>query len=933
MKKKSTSSNEPKKGVEKFKEMHVVSNTHWDREFRMPFQRTRHLLVRMMDALLDQLESDPDFASYTMDSHTILMEDYLEIRPENRERIEKLVSANRLIVGPWYTLPDIPNIGQESVIRNLLMGHKVSRSLGGEAMKVGYTPCSWGQTGQLPQIYAGFDIHEILFYRGISPHESPAEFVWESPDGTRAIGHRFALFARYNYYYLVFRKITYGLDFEDRQWFWGDEGETPFRVAEEGMGNNIDLLEPKVLYKKENLKPAIEEMLRFEGKEYQYPYFLAMHGHDISWAHPKESEVIRDANKVQRKVKVLHSDLPAYFESLRKELDEKEMTVLHGERRCNLKEGFWTYLLPGTVSARTYLKKDNTRTEGLLAGQAEPLSIMSWMSGVEYPSVYLEEAWRQLMGNHTHDAHTGCANDAVTRDVEYRFRQSRDLSETLVQENLKELVCRIDTRGAKKEDHFLVVFNPSAFPRSEVAALTLDLPEEAGVQSFDLVDESGQAADYQLRSVQPEGLFVDNKWNVPQTYLCTRFRIFLDARDIPALGYKTYQVIPKQTPDRRSGSLKVSPVELENEFLRVMFEPNGSFSVEDKDNGAVYPMIGSVQDQGEVGNAWRHEAPREDQVINSEGASARITLLEDGPLSATMKTEFSIKVPAEAVGSEKRSENEVDIPVAHTVKLSRGSRRLDVTTTFDNKAKDHWLRLLVPTGLDTDFSSADSHFDVVDRPIALPDCDDWKEPVVGTFPMRSFVSLSDGDTGLAVLTEGLHEYEVFDDEHSTLAVSLVRSVRIKLEVAENRKQELADPGSQCPGRQEFRWGLYPFSGDWAKGHCPVESNRFLTPLRAAQFGCSARGRAPRQQSFLELRSEAVVLSAVKKAEDRDSLIVRLYNPTGKSAAGELVFGKDIVEVYRTNMNEERQGAIKKFEGNILPVKLGKKKIQTLEVVF
>jgi mannosylglycerate hydrolase len=127
---------------------------------------------------------------------------------------------------------------------------------------------------------------------------------------------RFAL-SPYNYYYLVFRKITYGLDYNDREWFWGKDGETPFRMAEDGPAG-IELLEPEVRYLKRRLAPALEAMLALEGPEYQYPYFLAMHGHDISWAHPKESQAIADANAVQKAVRVIHSDLPAYFEKLRK---------------------------------------------------------------------------------------------------------------------------------------------------------------------------------------------------------------------------------------------------------------------------------------------------------------------------------------------------------------------------------------------------------------------------------------------------------------------------------------------------------------------------------------------------------------------------------------------------------------------------------------
>ncbi len=921
-----------KKGVRKFREIHVVSNTHWDREFRMSFQRTRQQLVKMMDTLLDLLEDDPDYASYTLDAHSILVEDYLEVRPERRERIEKLAQAGRLLIGPWYTLPDIPNIGQEAVVRNLMYGHKVARELGAGAMKVGYTPCSWGQTGQLPQIYAGFDIHEILFYRGISPHESPAEFIWEAPDGTRALAHRFALFARYNYYYLVFRKITYGLDYNDRAWQWGKEGETPFRPAEEGPAG-IELLEPKVRYLRKRLAPAIKETLELEGTEYQYPYFLAMHGHDVSWPHPLESKVIRDANRVQRQVKVVHSDLPAYFKKLRRVMREADMTVLKGERRSNLKEGFWTYLLPGTISARTYLKRINFLTEAALVGQAEPLAVMGWLDGVPYPTRYLDLAWRYLMANHTHDAHAGCAPDAVCADVEYRYRQSRQLAEGVVQESLKELVCRVDTRDLGNKDILLAVFNPLPFARDEVVPVTLDVPEEMHAQSVQLVDSKGRRVDCQVQSVASEGLFVDNPWNVPQVFLSDRFRLLVDAKHLPAMGYETFRVVPKAAADRHSGSLMPGANTLENEFLRVKVAGNGTLALLDKEREIEYRGLGYLQDQGEAGNAWRHQAPLEDVVLNSLGAHASTTVVEDGPLAATLRVDLALRVPREAVGEKARSADEVELPVTHELRLARGARRVEVTTAFDNRAKDHWLRLMFPTGLKTGVSFADSHYDVVERPVPPPDCEGWKEPVVGTYPFRTFVDLSDGKRGLAFLGEGLQEFEVFDDEERTLAVSLVRAVRIRLEVSEQRKQELPDQGPQCPGWQQFRWALYPHSGRWAQGGCLREALRFTTPVRAVQFGKNATGRALRRRSWLELESGAFEVAAIKKCEQRDTVIVRLYNPTEKSSRAELKCQRTIKRAWRTNLNEERRRALRPSGKTTLALRLRRKKIETLEIEF
>ena len=133
------------------KKIDVVSNTHWDREFRFSFEKTRHNLLVMLDTTLDILEKDPEYHSFTMDGHSIMIEDYLEIRPERREQIEKFVREGRLIIGPYYTLPDEFTVSHEALVRNLMVGRETVEKFGGKTGTVAYTPSSWGQTGQLPQ--------------------------------------------------------------------------------------------------------------------------------------------------------------------------------------------------------------------------------------------------------------------------------------------------------------------------------------------------------------------------------------------------------------------------------------------------------------------------------------------------------------------------------------------------------------------------------------------------------------------------------------------------------------------------------------------------------------------------------------------------------------------------------------------------------------
>ena len=100
--------------------LHVISNTHWDRAWVYPFQETRLLLLEFMDDLLALLDRDQKFHSFLMDSQTIAIEDYLALRPEKEEQLKRLVKAGKLIVGPWYTLPEEYIINGESLVRTWL---------------------------------------------------------------------------------------------------------------------------------------------------------------------------------------------------------------------------------------------------------------------------------------------------------------------------------------------------------------------------------------------------------------------------------------------------------------------------------------------------------------------------------------------------------------------------------------------------------------------------------------------------------------------------------------------------------------------------------------------------------------------------------------------------------------------------------------------
>ena len=145
----------------------VVPHTHWDREWYLPFEFFRLRLGSVVDGVLDTLEGNPSFTSFTLDGQAIVLEDYVEVRPENAGRLQALLDAGRLEAGPSYVLPDEILVGAESLVRILLLGRRVCRRFGVEPSGAGYLPDSFGHPAQLPQILAGFGIRTFLFSRGM----------------------------------------------------------------------------------------------------------------------------------------------------------------------------------------------------------------------------------------------------------------------------------------------------------------------------------------------------------------------------------------------------------------------------------------------------------------------------------------------------------------------------------------------------------------------------------------------------------------------------------------------------------------------------------------------------------------------------------------------------------------------------------------------
>jgi len=938
-------------------ELHVISNTHWDREWLYDFQETRMLLVEFMDKLLALLDAEPRYRSYLLDSQTVPLEDYLEVRPEQRARIERLMRDGRLHIGPWYTCPEEFNVNGESLVRNLLTGHVVAESFG-RVMKVGYSPFSYGQASQMAQIYSGFGIDTILFYHGITPDESRSEFILEGPDGSRLFGSRMGSFARYNFFYQVFRPTVYGTQISERRHEWREDG-LPFHLCGPGRWRSHHfLIDPRKGFDRDQLVAGLNRLREVEREHAATRYIACMMGMDSTEPDPREVEIVAQAKQIVAPDTIMHSSLEEWLAKVKAALRKSpDLTVLRGERRTPRELGTRVHLFGDVTSSRVRVKRANGLAEHALQRQAEPFAAMAWLLGEEYPKSLLDIAWRYLLRCHAHDSIAGSGVDQIERDMHHRLDQVRNISAGLMRRALQAVQRRIANSDFPADAVLLTAFNPSPRERSEVVTAYIDLPAELRINQFDLIEaQSGKRVEMQEVSREDRMAVVRHLGDATMEMPSTTVQVHINAERLPALGYRTYVLRPRDIADRLPGSLVTGERTMENEHLRVAVNGDGALDVTDKHTGRSFAGLHCFEDGGEAGHAWRHLPPAFDRIITTRGARATVALEQAGPLVATYSVEHELNLPAELVeghGNDirrldgdgdcaARSERTAPLRIISQVTLRKGGRCVEITTRFDNRARDHRLRALFPTHLEAATSDAESAFDVVERPIAGgPTATQAADRLAGggpplardrnpTHPQQRFVDVSDGRAGLAIINDGLREYEVTDTADRTIAVTLLRAYEVALTTVSWRWERHPEMTlSQSPGEHEFRYWIYPHAGCWSESEVFAEAERLNVPIELAQTGPHG-GELPQEMSLLSLEPAALVLSAVKRAERSDALIVRVFNPTDRVLSGRVTLFRPLRAARLTNLNEEPQEDLTP-SGASVAFEVGRKKIVTLAV--
>lgn len=933
----------------KKKKAYVISHAHWDREWRYPLWQTRKDLERMFSKLLDLLENEPRYACFVTDSQAVIIEDYLQVRPEEEERIRAFVRSKRLQIGPWYTLPEYYPIDGECIVRNLLHGDRVCRRYGGP-MKIGYTTFGWGQPGQLPQIYKSFGIDVVLGGKNIDPARTKYnEFLWEGCDGTRILTSKLGVQGRANFFKYVVIPVVFGKENIGPDWrfdwdhqglmYHNADGDFYWQDHHRYYRGEQDVFHP------ERVKPAIENVLSTVDGTALPEHAVFFDGGDFTFPQPLLCRILEQANRDFKDIEFIHCSLDRYADVLKSEIDADRLSIVRGEWRDGPEPG----VSANAPAFRSDLKHANKAAQRSLIQVAEPIAAVAEILGGEQNRAYLDLAWNYLLKSHCHDSLHGVVQDKTARDNQYRIEQAKELADIVTDSSLKWIIRKIrfdsDPQGIA-----LVFFNPLPFERREIVQAVVDTPIEWNARELALYDCHGKEIDSALLSVEPVKVAVDEEDCRPWPYHAHRHRIELDPGPLPPMGYRCLTVKVKSTldnqiaswpdPPQKRHSLFTGPGVLENEYLRLSLNANGTFDLYDKENRQTYKSLHYFEDSGDAGCGWIRYEPTPNRTYTSLTAAVDNWISHDTEFSGTLVTRTVMNLPIDCdvktgrfdLYASRRSETTRPVEIVSEITLKRHARKVEISTCFTNLITHHRLRVMFPTGLQkAEYSDSEGHF-IVDHRRIEPNRDPkgFYRPGMHTQPHQYFADVSDGEKGLMVINDGLCEYEVTPDASRTVALTLLRSTKMRI-CTEPRV------GSEYPTQQswsglnkyQFRYAVYPHKGNWQEAGAYPHARAFTVPLKVVQTNHHSFGTLPPEKSFFAVHGD-LQLSCLKKAHDRNTLIARIYNPSEKPAEGQLEFGFDIAAAYRVTMNEDRLEPIH-FSGTRLPLRLAPGKIETIEI--
>ncbi|PTO67322.1 mannosylglycerate hydrolase [Vibrio splendidus] len=848
--------------------VHITPHMHWDREWYFTTEESRILLVNNMEEIMNRLESDPEYKYYVLDGQTAVLEDYFAIKPENTQRVKALVEAGKLIIGPWYSQTDTMQVSGESIVRNMMYGIRDCMKFG-DAMKIGYLPDSFSMSSQLPMIYNGFDITRAMFWRGCSERHGTkkTEFLWQSNDGSEVTAQVLPLG------YAIGKYLP---------------------QDEEGLRARLDKYFPVLE------KPSVTKDI------------LLPNGHD-------QMPIQKDIFEVMDKLREIYPDREfsmSRFEEVFEKVEaaRDQLDTIKGE----FNDGKYMRVHRTISSTRMDIKLIHAEIENKIVNILEPLASIAWTLGFEYHHGLIEKMWKESMKNHAHDSIGCCCSDKVHAEILNRYILADDMATNLIHFYKRKIVDHMpDREGCDK----LAMFNLSPYEREEVVNTTITIR----AQEFSIFDENENPVEYFIqdkRQIDPGK--VDR-----QIVHYGNYDPFMEfdiqiKRTVPAMGFTTLHI-----QGNEKGAVKVAEQKdylLENEYYRINVNDNGTLTIFDKETEQVFDQALRLEDGSDDGDEYDYSPSRQEWLLYSDEFPVETSIDHQG-FQSVANIAFRMNVPANLTEREERTGQNGFIEAQCQVVLKQGSRRIEVRMELDNQADDHRVRVLVPTPFVSETVVADNQFGCITRPtndpaMAVWEEEKWKEAPVPVYQLMNFAALENGKAGMAIMSNGLREFEVIasqgDENRDTFALTLFRGIGVlgkeELLLRPGRPSgiKIPTPDSQVRGKLVCEFTLCGFSGNHIDANVMAQARDNVTqiecynkiPYNAMKLNVGEQN-LPMSFSLLSKQQAGAVLSVLKKAEDEDALIMRVYNPAETGSVSDSISFTQAVSSWKETSMDER----------------------------
>ena len=858
----------------KQKKVYVVPHSHWDREWYFTIEDSNLLLVENMDRLMDVMEKDQNYTGYVFDAQSSILDEYLKIRPEEKERLAGLIKDKRIFVGPWYTQADSLLVNKESLIRNLSYGTRIAEKMG-HSMNVGYLPDIFGQNTYLPSIFNEFDIDYSILQRGIYTDQLKGDlnFTWKSPDGKSVKANN----------------IYFGY----------------------GPGK---FLSPEEDYMEDRLLPILDKISALNKST---DNLLLPAGGDQVLIREHFPETVKALNEKDEKHEYILSD----YETFMKETFDQEdrfTNEIEGELIATQKSR-----IHNTIRSQRYdIKKLNDTAEKKLIHELEPLGSIASTLGLRYPNVWLDEMWKMLFDVHAHDSIGGCNSDDTNQEIVNRLTKVIRMADgclNLLKKQITEAVSR-----NLNNDSILVLFQllPTPFEGSQKAILF------TREKAFSVKDLYGNTVEMDILNqeymsggktivVTAEG---EKQVEAPGYY---RNEVLMQNLELPAMGYQTYEVV--DGVEARNEMTEHGGSKVQNEHLAIHVEDE-TLQLTMKSNGQTIPHFLKFENVADAGDSYDFSPLKGDEPIYSRVQSVNVSAKKGVQM---MNVQHQLHVPANLEERESGIRTK-ELVIQSTFELRTGEDFLRVTHNVNNDVKDHRVRVMLQTSLhQPEHSFGDQGFSFIQRPTVNPYMASWKEQKfaeapVPIYPLENIAGATDGKLTAAVVTKGIKEYQLIK-ETGELALTLFRSVgllgRDDLEWRPGRASGINNkvvytPDAQMQGEMTFEYAVH-FSdryderalfktidryNDHAVSYQKQTLNTFEERLDRFEIPYPVTS-LPASFSLMQTSNENVFFSSMKQAHDDRAIMIRLFNPSTQEQKVQLL-GEHIQSITQTTLDEK-----------------------------